>query len=78
MNMIVSYRLKDHVTNEMLESVGFRIVNHELIKAIRTDKKGQGNSFVDISNEVNAWFEENIQDLIDNDWLEEVNENVCR
>jgi len=43
--MIVTYKVKDHITNEMLESVGFRIVKHELIKAVRADKIGFGNSF---------------------------------
>jgi hypothetical protein len=70
--MIVTYKVKDHITNEMLESVGFRIVKHELIKAVRADKIGFGNSFIDTNNEINAWYKENIKDMIDMGWLEEV------
>ena len=65
------YKLKEHVTSEMLLSVGFRITLDYEIKAIRPNQNGS-NIFIKNNNHVVTWNKDYIQDLIEKGWVEEV------
>lgn len=61
------YYLKDHVTDEMLQAVGFRLVFDEDIKAIKT--LAHRSVFIDNDGEVLMWSKNDIQDLLDLDYV---------
>ena len=65
------YYLKDHVTDEMLVAVGFRIVYDYELKAIRNNNNGS-NTFIDKNNIIVAWNNNTIQDLIELGYVEEM------
>ena len=68
------YYLKDHVTDEMLEAVGFRLVNDFQIYAIRTYDDGS-HTFIDkLSKTFVFWNVQDIQDLIELGYVEYVEE----
>ena len=72
MTMVSFYRLKDYVTNEMLESAGFYIPTNNIhVRAARSQIQGAGRTYITKQNEVLAGFERDISDLIDKGWLKE-------
>lgn len=66
------YYLKDHVTNEMLQAVGFRLVFDKDIKAIKTLE--HRSVFIDNCNEIMTWSKHDIQDLLDLGYVKELEE----
>jgi hypothetical protein len=65
---MTKYYLKDHVTDEMLQAVGYRLVFDKDIKAIKTLE--HGSVFIDNGDEVLTWSKNDIQDLIDLNYVE--------
>ncbi|MDY0278390.1 MAG: hypothetical protein RBQ97_09950 [Acholeplasma sp.] len=65
---MTKYYLKDHVTDDMLLAVGFRLVFDKYIKAIKTLE--HRSVFIDNGGEVMTWFKNDIQDLIELDYVE--------
>lgn len=66
---MTKYYLKDHVTNEMLQAVGFRLVFDKDIKAIK--KLEHRSVFIDNSREIMTWSKNDIQDLLDLGYVKE-------
>jgi hypothetical protein len=65
----MSVKLKNSVTNEMLESIGFRIVRDLEVRALRLHQNGS-HDFITHDGEVLSWGRDRIQDMIDNKWVE--------
>jgi hypothetical protein len=68
----MTYKLKEHVTDEMLKAVGFRNVLDYQIRAIRFNAESYSNTFIDKNNHIMTWGKEHIQDLIELGYVEEV------
>ena len=68
----MEYYLKDHVTDEMLQAVGFRLVFDKYIKAIKT--LNHKSVFICNDNEIMTWSKNDIQDLLDLDYVKELEE----
>ena len=66
---MTKYYLKDHVTDKMLQAVGYRLVFDKDLKAIKTLEHGY-SVFIDNGDEVLTWSKNDIQDLLDLDYLE--------
>ena len=66
---MTKYYLKDHVTDEMLQAVGFRLVFDKDIKAIK--KLEHRSVFIDNSREIMTWSKNDIQDLLDLGYVKE-------
>lgn len=65
------YKLKDHVTDDMLVAVGFRIVDDWQLKAIRENNNGS-HTFIDNLSLVVFWNVDDIKDLIELGYVEEM------
>jgi len=52
---------------EKLKDYGFRLVDDYEIKAIRKNKDRDSNTFIGHDNEVTAWRDSDIEDLIKDD-----------
>ncbi len=65
---MTKYYLKDHVTEEMLQAVGYRLVFDKDIKAIKTLE--HRSVFIDNGDEILTWSKNDIKDLIELDYVE--------
>jgi hypothetical protein len=66
----MKYKLKEHVTDEMLIEMHFRIVIDRDIRAIRTLENR--SIFIEHNGEVLAWQQKDVQPYIDLDYVEVV------
>lgn len=63
------YYLKDHVTDEMLVAVGFRLVNFVNVRATRLKPNGK-LMFVETPSNMILWADDDSQDLIELGYVE--------
>ncbi len=70
---MTKYYLKDHITDDMLQAVGYRLVFDKDIKAIKTLE--HRSVFINNDNEIITWSKNDVQDLLDLDYLKEELEN---
>ena len=67
----MTYKLKDHVTDEMLVACGFKVVNFINVRATRLKPNGK-LMLVETPSNMIMWADDNIQDLIELGYVEEM------
>jgi len=69
-------KLKEYVTEDMLEELGFRLVVDYEIRAIRKNVDRSTNTFINHNREVFAWDISDIYDLFEKGYIEEKTNDV--